>query len=307
MKRALTIAIVLLTARAVQAQNNDINWQTEVKAALSAAKSKNKPLMVYLEGSSDREGHSRIERDQKRAFKDPRVLARALHFIPLKLSRSTNRDQLKDFGLAEGDVLQMRFVSPEGEPLGSLGVAGIEQPDTLAQKMKLAYEAFGALQYKGTYKAVLEDENAKPADLKAALTNVGEFNVRPAEEAVLKLLDRHPDAATHALALDALAQLSTKQAVTKLLELARAGDKAAERALTKCTPEAAELMINDVKSDSDPFDFVAYKAAGTICKVPQLKPERFFQNSPLKLKEEELARVKTAVQTASAKWKTENA
>jgi len=304
--RWLSAAVLVAVAQAAWAQNTSIQWRTDIRTAINEAKSSNRPLMVYLSGS-ERDDQSRLERDQRRAFKSARVMARAQRFVPLKLSRSTHRNQLSDFGFTEHSEMEMRFVTSDGESLGSLGASGVAQESSLAQKLQAAYLDYGRKLYEKSLKATLEDENAKPNDLVSALQQVGQFTIQQADTTVIKLFDRQRlDANVRKTALETLATLSNKASVEKLLELARGGDKPAEKALEKCTPVAAEMIAANLKADAEPFDYLAYKTAGTICRVPQLKPERFFTNSNAKLKMDEVTRVVEQIKNVATRWKAEN-
>lgn len=306
MGRWLSAVVLAAAVQAAWAQNNAIQWTTDIQTALNQARASNRPLLVYLSGS-ERDDVGHLDRDQKRAFKSARVLARAQRFVPLKLSRSTHRNQLRDFGFSETSIMELRFVTPDGEILGSLGANGVAQESSLAQKLQAAYQDYGRKLYEKRDKATLEDENAKPNDVTAALKQIAQFGVQAADATVIKLFERQRlDAGVRKAALETLAALSSKPSVDKLLELARAGDKAAEKAMEKCTPVAAEMMVADLKPDTDPFDYLAYKTAGTICRVPQLKPERFFTNSNAKLKKDEVDRVLPLIRNAATQWKTEN-
>ena len=83
------------------------------------------------------------------------------------------------------------------------------------------------------------------ADLKQALKVIDEFTILDADQTVVKLLERPGvNASIGKACYDVLATLSTKPAVEALLERAATEDKNALRVLPKCTPLAAEQMLD---------------------------------------------------------------
>ena len=202
--------------------------------------------------------------------------------------------------------MEISFLTPDGEVLGTLSASGVTV-DSLSQKMSLVLVTWGNKIFESEVKPTLADENAKPDDLKQAVRLVSDFSISAADKSIIALLDRpRLDPSVRKAVLDTLPQLSTKDSVAKLLELARAGDAAATKALEQCTPVVAEALLKEMKADAVPFDYVVYKAVTQICKVPKPKPEKFFENSNQKLIDDELKRVTEVVAVAAQKWKAEN-
>ena len=133
---------------------------------------------------------------------------------------------------------------------------------------------------------------------------VGEYRITSAEKDALALLERpRLESAVRNAIYEALAELSTKDGVSKLLELARGGDNQAAKAIEKCTPAGAEVLIADLTPDAEPFDYAVYKAAAQICGIRNVKPQKYFENAKPRLKEEEVERVRGLVQDAAKRWK----
>ncbi|MBP7744497.1 MAG: hypothetical protein KA383_00080 [Phycisphaerae bacterium] len=285
------------------AQESVIQWMTEPQPAIAEARRSYRPLMVYvLASSKDRD--DKLENEQRRALSDPRVLALCQRFVPLKLSRSQHRDILKDFGLPESANMMMSFVTPDGEKLGDLGASGVAQAGSLASKLRLVLQLYGKKLYETDVKPVLQNPDAKPAELKRALQMVAAFEMSAAEPGVLELVARPKlDAATLGLACDALAQFSSEKAVNALLDLARAGNKPAEKALEQCNPAGAAIMVAGLQTEGQPFDYVAYRAAARICGIKNTKPERYFETAKPQLRQQEIERVTKLVQEAAQRWK----
>lgn len=305
--QALIISVVLLTALVGSAAaQNTIQWRTDPTAAVNEATTTGKPLMAWI-GGSEREDESRLDRDQKRAFREPKVYRWSQSFVPLKLSRAQHRQVLSQFGFSEVASLEMRFLTPDGKELGSLGATGIAQPESLVQKMKLVLETYGRQVFDSALKPKLTDEKAKPEDIRQALNVVGNLQIRSADGTLVALLDRpRLDPAIRKQALETLAALGTKPALDELLEAARGGDAVAAKALEQITPAAAELLLPELKADATPFDYLVYKTLTKVAKVPQPKPERYFENSVLKLKQDEVQRVTELVRKAAQQWKDQN-
>ncbi len=308
MTRYLALIGALAVTSVATAQQEAIRWRAAPREAVNEAKQTLRPLMVYvLAGTEYRD--DKLERDQKRALADPRVAKLAERFIPLKLSRSQHREYLKEFGFAESANMEMSFVTPDGEVLGPpLSAGGVGNADSLAQTLKLVLQEYGKKPYEAHVRPSLEHADAKPDELKKALKLIDDFRVASADQAVTKLLEREKlDPGVKQMALAALAGLSTKPAVDKLLTLSRAGDDAAAKALAKCTPAGAELMLADLQPDAAPFDYVAYKTAAQICRVRNFKPAGFFERGSARLKADELERVRKLVAAEAQRWRQENA
>jgi len=305
MKRALATLVVLMAARVGLGEQGNINWLTDPKQAVAQAKRTGRPLMVYgMAASKDRDDDT--ERYQRRALRDPQVLRLAAEFVPLRLSRSVHRAVLGDFHLPWSGNMMMSFVAPDGTLLGTLGAGGVAQPKSLASKLRLVLKTYRAKLYKEQVEPVLKDENAKTADIKTALEKLQVLRVTSADKIVIELLERHTLAtATRQALLDTLARLSTRGAVTRLLEF-EATDKQVAQALTKCTPAGAEMMLEVLRADKEPFDYDLYSAITRICAIRKTKTQRWFEKAKLRMKEQEVERVANLVRGAARRWKELN-
>ena len=300
----VSLAVLAATASALaQSGGGAITWRTDPKQAINEATAANRPLMVYVLGATkDRDNH--IEREQKRALEDPRVVRLAQKFVALKLSRSEHRDILKDFGLPESANMIMSFVAPDGQKLDELGAGGIAQVDSLLAKLNGALKAYGRRVYDTAIKPKLEDPDAKPVELKEALRLVVQFDMTMADQDVIKLLEREGlDAALRGQIYDTLAALSTQTAVTKLLDASRNQAVAATKALEKCSPVAAEQLLAELVPDGETFDYSVYKAITKICSVRDVKPERWFETAKVPAKTQEIERVRKLVTEKAKSWK----
>lgn len=305
MRRRFPALVLFWGTTLALAQEDAIRWRTNPQEAVNEAKQTLRPLMVYvLAASHDRD--DKLEREQKRSLADPRVVRLSARVIPLRLSRSEHADILPSFGLSQAANMEMSFVAPDGQKLGDLSAGGVAQADALVKKLELVLKAQAENLYKTQVQPQLENADAKPEDLKRALKVIENCRITAADEGVAKLLEREKlDAGVRQLACDTLASLSTKTAVEKLLALSRAANEPARKALEKCTPLGAELLLAGLTADQDGFDYAAYKAATQICKVRSVKSPKFFENSSPRLKTEELDRVRKLVAAEAERWRKE--
>lgn len=311
MLRACCWLTTVLTAAAASGQtgSDPIPWQTDPQRAVQMAQSSNLPLMVYVI-PPDRERNrdaEKVENRQERALRDPAVLKLVPKFVPLRLARGVHRERIKEFGFSEAAGFEIRFVSPDGQVLGAMSPGDIGVAATVARQMAAAYDAHVKRLYGQQVKPKLDDKAASAEDLKAALKLVSRFHMTMADQSVAALLERERlDAGLRSTIYETLAGLATKDAITKLLERARANDTAAVKALEKTTPVGAELLLKELKADAEPFDYLVYRIVVKVCNIKHIKPEQFFQEGDARRKAEEVERVAEAVKAAAEKWKAEH-
>lgn len=303
MVRSFALLTTLLGAALALAQADAIRWRTDPHQAVAEAQRTLRPLMVYvLPSTKDRDND--LEREHRAALRDPRVLWQARNFIPLRLSRSQHREVLHEFGHRISANMEMSFVTPDGVILGTLGANGVGQAASLAQKLTLSFAAFRAKLYEKDVRPPLVKRDAKPGELKQALRLVVELRIVEAEPDVIALLERKRLAKSVVkLIYDALATLSTPDAVAKLLELSARGIEQATKALADCTAVGAEMMLPELKADAPKFNYPVYQAVTRICDIRSTKAERYFEKAKLKLKEREIERVSELVKEAAARWR----
>jgi hypothetical protein len=298
----LGVVFGLLTAPA-WAQDDAINWLTDVSAATNQARTSRRPLMIYVM-SSTKDRDEKIERAQRKALADPKVLALVPRFVPLRISRSENRDNLADFGFPPMANLMISFLSPDGKPLGDVPSETVGQPEALAKRMAQAFDAYRRRLFDEEIKPVLESAESRPADLRAALKLVADFHIVTADKSVLAVLERpRLDGAVRKVVLETLASLSTKPAITELLEMSQKNDAVATKALEKCTPVGAELLLPALESDNGKFDFALYKTILKVCNIRTAKPAAYFKSARPEQAQQELERITPLVQDAAQQWR----
>lgn len=316
MKRSYLLPVVLgLLCCSVASAQSAISWMDDPKAGVEAAKKSKKPLMIYvLAGTKDRD--EEIERGQKRSLADPRVVKMSKSFVPLKLSRSVHREYLKQFGINESANLNISFVTPSGEKIDDLSAQGLTKVDSTVQKMVLVLKNYRMRIFEQECRKVLDDPASKPEDVRAALKKVKEFEIVEADTTLVRMLEREKDKKLSAdiakEVIDLLAEISTKPAVEKLIALVTtAGENElkapALRVLANCKPPAAEQMVEKLDIAAAEFPYDVYVAVCKICKIDNVKPDKFFTGTNERIKKDEMARVKALAKKAADKWREQNA
>lgn len=306
MARPFVLLTLVLATGAAHAQQDAIAWSNDPKQAIREAQRSFRPIMAYVLGStSDRD--DKQDHAQREALSDPRVVRLSQRFVPLRLSRSVNRDALPSFGLSEKANMEISFVTPDGELLGRLPPGDITQPATIAAKLIAVLQAYAKKLYETQVKPKLEAPDSKAAELKQALQMIAAFHMTFAEPDLLALLERpRLDSTTRGEIYDTLAGLSTKTAAAKLLEWARGEDARAAKALSKCTPVGAEHLLSELAPEEGAVDYAIYKTVTEICGIRNAKTAKFFQTAKPRLQQEEVERVTRLVQEAAQRWKDQN-
>ncbi|MFQ5806734.1 MAG: hypothetical protein ACE5I3_09820 [Phycisphaerae bacterium] len=304
MTRCLLIlaAALLLGSHAAAQQNAAIRWSLNVEQSVAQAQRAKWPLMFWVLGrSSSRD--ERIERDQKRAFRDPLVAELSSRFVTVRLSRSRHRDLLEQWGLPPRTNLEIVFVTPAGEKIDTLAPQGVANADVLTRKMTLVFRHYRQQMFEQEIKPKLEDEETSDEDLRSALGLVAKFLILSADQSVVKVLEGQSLSATvRGAAYDTLAALSTSASVKALLERVT-GDERAAAALTRCTPAAAEQMLAALDGEDPDQRLIVYRAVTRICRVHDVKADRFWQGRIESLKQKEIDRVRRIVAATAKRWR----
>lgn len=295
------LAFGCLAVPAAPAQG--LRWTMNFEQAIALARKTHKPLMVYIVGrTGDRDDD--MEASQKKAFRNPLVAEVARRFVPVKISRSRYRPLLAEWGLPPRTNLEVVFVRPDGKLIDRLSPSGVGNAQTFVEKMVLVFRAYRDGFYQQQIRPKLTAADAKPRDILRAVKWIRDFNILSADRDLVELLDRKDlSENVRKRIYDALAQLSTRPAVQALLKRAKSGDKQAVAALSRCTPEAAEWMLDDLGGPDMQAHLLVYHAVTKICRVPKVKPDKFWQVRIERLKREEIERVRRIVRDVAKKWR----
>jgi predicted nucleic acid-binding protein len=313
MKR-VTLSVImvgLLLVDAAGAQQGGgragLRWGLDLAPAREQAMKSKQPLMLWIQGNtSERDDMDKVERDQMKAFSDPRVNDLSRKFVLCKVSVSRYRSELVKLLGTTPAHLDLYFVTAEGEKLGEISAAAAKNVDSLAQKMELVFDDYSSKLFIKEIKPILEDEKAKPKDQLAALDLVDKYNIRSADRAIVALVKRGGlDNAVTKKSYETLAAISSKEGVTELFERA-INDKRAAEALEKCSTSGLDALLPFL-DDQDPAKFLlAYRTVAKICKTTA-KPDKFWEGKNEKVKTDEVKRVKDLATKAQARSKERHA
>jgi hypothetical protein len=299
----LFLAATLLLVPPVTAQADDaISWSLKVEECIARARQTNLPLMFWVLGRSASRDH-RIESAQKRAFRDPLVVELSRRFVTVRLSRSRYRDQLEKWNLSPRTNLEIVFATPTGEKIDTLSPLGVGEPEVLARKMVLVFRHYREVFFETELRPKLEDDKTSDADLRAALKQVTELLILPADQCVVALLDRESlSDGVRKQVFETLAALSTAASVDALLKQA-ATDENARATLARCTPDAAERMLTELEGDDANLGLAVYRAVTRICRIRDVKPDRFWEGRNRVVKRKEIERVRRIVTSVAERWR----
>ncbi|MBW7907232.1 MAG: hypothetical protein LC135_04060 [Phycisphaerae bacterium] len=299
------ISIVALPGLA-PGQSQGIEWQRDVAAAVALAKRTERPLMFYVVGStSDRPDE--VEKDQRRSFRDARVMQQAKRFVTVRLARSQHRAELQNWGVNPNANLDVIFVRPDGTRIDQISASGAGIPESFAQKMAMVFNQYRNEVFAQKLRPMLDNSEATARDIRTALKQIDDFLILAADGTLAALLEREKlDPSVKPDIYRTLAGLSTPAAVDALLKAARSGDPNAIKVLDDCTPEAAERLLEDVGSSDPARHLLAYKTVTKICRLKNVKPDKFWDGVNQRVKDEEIERVRTEVRRIASRWKEQN-
>lgn len=307
MKRTIALVLASVATATVVGQNKGIPWIRDLEKGIALAKKTDRPLMFYVEGETRTTDDQRSYSDDiRKAFQNQQVLYATRNFVPVTVVRS--RGDLKKFfenlRVGEGVTQQIVFATPAGERIDDF--RAWDQPGSLAQKASLVFRGYRKQLFDAQIKPKLEDKKTTPTELKKALKQVEDFSIVEADQSLIGLLQNaRLDAEAHKMALSALAECSTPAAVEFLLKQSVSPEKSAAAALAaleKCTPGAAKEMLKAFNGDDAPLKLSAYKAMVKICKIPNPKPDKFWEGKADKPLADEEARVRKEVEKNADRW-----
>jgi hypothetical protein len=293
---------MLIAAPVAGQQTTGIQWRLDVPQAVEEARRSRLPMMFWVVGRSGSRDKD-LERDQKRAFRDSLVAELASRFVTVQLSRSRYSEQLEEWSLSRRANLEIVFSTPDGDKIDTLAPLGVADAETLARKMALVFRHYRQQIYERELKPNLEDAEATDQELRAALRLIAKLLILSADEAVIGLLERKSlSAERRRQVYETLAVLSTRLGVAALLERA-VGDEAAAAALTGCTPDGAEQMLSALKVEDFAQRLIVYRAVTRICRISNVKPDRFWGGRYETVKLKEIQRVSDIVTRAAERWR----
>lgn len=317
MARRLLISLgvfgLLAQGAAAQFSTQPIQWLNQPGPASNAAQRALKPILIYVTGDAESR-NTDLDNRQQRVLRDPTIVGLVnAKFVPLRLARNTQTlPVMKQLGLPYQYGMYLAVLPPDAlaSPQTSTKLALIEpttitDAGTLTMQLVDANRQYGAQLYGQQIKPLFEQDEIKVADLNKALQVIVNFNVAEADQTLLKLVDEKITDKTQVRNIyDALALLSTRAAADKLLEKAQAGDAAAKQALSKLTPEAAEMvLLDELRSENPEERYLAYQALVKIFNIKPIRNEKWWERIRENERDEELARIRGIVTNGALQWK----
>lgn len=302
----VSVNLALLLAAGAAGQTQPIQWISNAQQGVAQAKRVGLPLLFYVPGSRDR-GDDDLDDAQQAAFRDPRVRSIAeSRFVPTRLPLSSdNRAMLQQAGAAVGPGYCLVVMTPEGKLVGVIPPGQVADRRVLAQQLTAMFRKYRSELFEQRLKPLLEQEDARPADVVAAVRQIEKLLILEADQALVSLLERPGlGKGLQKDVYEALAALSTKKSVEALLKAAQQ-DAQAAKALGRCTPGAAADMLPELKLDDMDKFVIVYEAVTNICNIKGKKPRGFWGGENERLIAEELERVKREVQAAAERWRRE--
>ncbi len=301
MRWTLVLVGMLVVSSAV-AQTRPIQWISNASQGVAAAQRAGMPVMFYISGEGGQD-NSDLERDIQRTFRDKLFVAVATeHFVPVRLPLSTETEKIMaQIGAPKGVRLSVVCATADGKLLGILRPGQLQDPQTAAQQLMQLFSQYRSNLYQSEVQPVLEDENAKPADLMKALKKIEKYTMLDADAGLAKLLEG--DNLTKTLkkrVFGALAKLSTTPAVTTLLKHATT-DKTAALALQRCEEGAGDELATALDSEDFNEFLAAYTAITKIFKL-KAKPKGFWSGQNERLIAEEIQVAREAATNGAKQW-----
>lgn len=306
MKRcaALPMFIALLTAPTMA--QNELKWGTNVEEAIKVAQKNQRPIMFYIVSRGE-DRNEKTERQHRAAFKNARVVAQGQRFVATQLSRSRYKELLEKWQVSAITNQEIVFATPAGDLMDKASDSDIASPDLFARKMADVFKRYRAELFSREVKPTLEKENAPPKEILEALKTIEEFMIPEADALLIQVAESEKQAPNVRLrAYEVLAQLSTDAAADALMKAAPQ-DKRIIAALQKLTPGAAERLLSSVGGESMETHLLAYSAVAKITRLPEPKPEAFWNGPNQQIKLNEIERVKAHVEKIAKRWKEEDA
>lgn len=303
MYRLVSMFLVAFCALQTAEAQQTIQWRTDVPAAVATAKNKSLPLMFYVLGKNE-DRDNNLDNAQKKAFTDPKVLQLSRRFVTVRLSRSAHRDVLQELRLPATMTQEIAFATPNGKVIDRISPSGVADPKTLADKMRMVFDAFRRDLFTREIQPELDKPDADPQRLLTALNVIRELNIVSADAALIRLTEREKlDKKVLFETYEVLAALSTKPAVEKLAELAIAEKPRAAEALGKITPAGAEILADKMVEADGTVQIVVYDAICKVCKIGERKNIKWWERSENRLKNQEIEKTKQAAKEAAERWR----
>lgn len=299
----LCMLFVMSAPNQLPAQPSTVQWMDDSEAGVAAAQKSSLPILFLVlpkAGEPSTTAQKSIE-----SFNNKAVIRWVTQrFIAVQLPQSTTAEvllrRLDAPNAADGSAV---IATPGGSGIGIIATDDVQDAQRLVKKLAETFKNYQTKVLADSVTPVLANGDAKTDDLLKSIRLVQDLELLEADKAIVELLDREElKDAVRSAAYDALAGLSTKRAVVKLLDAALK-DKNAVQALHLCTPAGAAVLVDDLKLDERERLIAAYDALITICSIGQAKPEEFWKSGDKASQVTEMDRIKVEVSTCVQSWR----
>lgn len=304
----------LLTGTAIaQTSVQPIQWINEPRTVSNLAQRTLKPILVYIPGDSESRS-SDMDRQQQRALRDPVVIAVIRErFIPHRMQQTTRTmPMMQALGMPTQYGMYLVALPPgalnapaEHTKIALIDPMSMTNPDSLLRALTSAYRDYGESLYTSDIKALFDSEEPTDRNIDRALTIINQFIIESADQNVIDLLDRYEDnKRMRREVLATMSTLSTQKTTEKLLELAKTGDRDAQKALGSVTADVAErVLLPKIRSEDAAERFAAYKALTDVFGIKPVKSEKWWENIREIQRDKEIQRVTNIVKSNAEQWR----
>ena len=282
---------------------NELTWLNDVEKGMAEARKKSVPVLFYIDAEDDAS-----DAEQEKSFTDPTIQRIVTaQFVPLRLGQSQTTDMMMEqMKVQDWTPACVVVATSRGRLIATIPAEIVADPQTFAGQLTSAYQRFGTELFENRLRTSLEDESAKPEDVRDALKLIAQLSIAEADEAVIDLSRRKgvsQDVKTRAYRT--LAALSTERSVKALMKAAP-GDEAAAGALSECTPVGAELMMSEMDAGDEAERTLVCAAVAKICDVAPIDPQLLATGADKEERKNGIARLETATKASAKRWRENN-
>jgi hypothetical protein len=279
-----------------------IQWSSAPERSVQFAQRTLRPLLFYIPNNEE---DNELEDAQQVTFRDPLVVGIvSQRFVPVRLNRSTdNFELMRQWGTPTTYGMYLVITTPGGDLIGTIKPYEAASAPGFARELTNHFRKYRTMLLEDRLRPILEDGDARPADIQWALRMIRDFLITEADEHVVALLEsRSVTRQLRPVIFDTLATLGTEKSIETLFSAALLQSRAAQ-ALYRAPAGALDFLLPELELDNERERMVlAYNAIARIAGLRQPKPEMFWKGPNERLKREELARVRALADRQYEEW-----
>lgn len=291
------LAAIVSTLSVFTPALGQVAWTTDEAQGIARARREDRLLVLFFsfdERRGHKARHNRPDRNREQVrnvFRDPGVASLVNQaFVPVAADFKLNGEIKKKLGsrITRNDVI---IATPELKLLAKIDSGKKMTVANVREALESSLKQWGSEVYARDVRPVLSDPKATPTQLKRALAKLRTIGPDGADQDLVTLLGREKlDGGVRVLAFDALAELSTEDAVRELMKQA-ATYRPAAQALRKCRPRALRTLVTYLKGEPTPEFLLAYRSVAAITHT-SAKSDEFWQKADAATRDKELSRIK---------------